>query len=580
MSKRASVSQKSIRHWGRCRRDFPFYAENHLKIVTKSAQLVPFTIRYAQDIVHKKLAKQLQTKGFVKAIILKARQEGISTYTAARFFRRVHLFSHQKAMIIADQKDKGAVLFDIYERYHSNIPDHERPGRKYGEKGMRLVLDNGSSINVETARDAYAARGSTVQALHASEMAFWDKAADTWNSISQAVPDEGSEIIIESTANGVGNFFHQMWEAAEQGQSDYIAIFLPWWIHEEYTSPNATQEELDAVIHSVDEFEREAQDKGIPWEGHLHKLTPYQLVWRRKTIANKCAGNVLMFQQEYPATAREAFIVSGNTFFSPEALQHYETRTQEPIARGNFIEEGGIIRFEESARGYVRIWEWPDKNCVYDIGADTAAGKSVGGSASTFSDPDSERGGSDFSCAVVIDAKNFKEVAQVHGRMDTDVFAQQLNAVGRFYASKSHSGGLPALLAVEKNHWSGEQVLKTLKEKYRYPNLYYSRQEGRRFNKPTPVLGWVTSVATRGPLLEGLASAVRNFAIDIYSAETVREMFMFVRGEDGKPAAQEGAHDDRVIATAISLAIAPHAYHSERKDSYSPPETADSATGW
>lgn len=565
----------------RLKNDLPFYAKTCLKITTKGAQLVPLVLNHPQQVVHDKLAEQAREKGYVKAIVLKARQEGISTYVAARFFRRFNLFKNQKAMIVAHQQRPASVLFEIYDRYHRNIPEGLIDPRRYGEKGLRLLLENDSQIEVQTANNVHGSRGSTVHLLHASEVAFWEKPEDTFNSLAQTVPDEGSEIILESTANGVGNFFHQKWEAATAGDDDYIAIFLPWWIYEDYTVQNLSQELRDDILNSTDPFERKAQDEGIEWESEFHKLKPEQLAWRRRTIRNKHAGNELQFRQEYPATAHEAFIVSGNCFFDPEKLEEYQKGIRPPIFRGNFVTDGSGFRFVPNERGYVRIWEMPDTSRIYAIGADTASGRQVSQQATEFSDPESERGGRDFSCADVVDVDSGLQVAQLHGRMDPKEFSEQLRMLGYFYGAESHSGGLPAAIGVERNHWSGETVLKLLQQDHHYPNLYYSRQEGRRFNKPTPVLGWVTSSATRGPLLDGLAMAVREFAIEIPCAETIKEMFTFVRAEDGKPQAQESCHDDRVLALAIAWQIARSPGLTRKASSLPPPEPVGSSpTGW
>lgn len=588
-------------HWAKCLSDFGYYATEYLVIVDKTGVARRFTPNFAQRTVLDKINAQWNERGFVRAIILKARQEGISTFTAGRFFRRVHLVPNQKAMIVAHQKDTGSVLFHIYERFHRHIPEGEIDPRFEGEKGTRLALLNGSQIVVETARDATAGRGVTPQMLHASELGFWDKAEETWVSLTQGIPDNGSEVIIESTANGVGNFFHRMWEDAESGASSFIAIFLPWWIHEEYTLPKeAISKGFRAEIRrSTDPFERAAQDEGIEWEGSLHKLTVEQLAWRRRTIADKCAGSVEAFKQEYPATAREAFLVSGSGFFEPEHLLRYEkgwledgeARGVRPyIRRGNFVDQAGIS-LTTNERGHVRIWSLPDealdreRDARYEIGADTAEGKQVGISGA-FSDDEGERGGRDFSSADVVRIYHHEgrvvreQVAQLHGRLHPEQFAEQLNYLGHFYSMESQGRRIPAMIAVEKNHSSGETVLRHLKHTHNYSNLYYSRQMNRRWEKPTPMLGWVTTKETRMPMLDELAQAVREGTVDIPCAQTIKEMYTFVRGDDGKPVAQDGAHDDRVISLAIAL-------QAGRLHSYEPVigdipeyEPAGSATGW
>src|SRR5512141_913046 len=207
----------------RFRKDLGFYSESTLRIRTKAATLVPLQFNFAQRTVHANITRQLETEGRVRAIVLKARQEGVSTYAAARFFRRIHLYAQQSRLVIADQKKRSQTLFGIYDLFHRSLPPELRPRKRYSAK-HELWFDTrdgqgglNSRIQIETAKDVEAGRASTLQLLHASEFAFWDHPEDVWTGLMQAIPDVGSEVIIESTANGVGNLFHEMWNAAVEG---------------------------------------------------------------------------------------------------------------------------------------------------------------------------------------------------------------------------------------------------------------------------------------------------------------------------------------------------------------------------
>lgn len=413
-----------------------------------------------------------------------------------------------------------------------------------------------SKITVLTSGDPNVGRASTVQMLHLSEVAFWEKGEDSWVSLMSGLPDDGTEVIVESTANGVGNLFHQEWEAAESGASDFIAIFLPWWIQDEY-SRKLTDRQAEELERTLDDVERQAYEDGIFWEGENHKLTLEQLAWRRDTIRNKLRGSVRAFQQEFPANAREAFIVSGNAFFSSEALLEYEKETRKPRWRGNLVpvdkRPTSLGRFEPADGGYLRMWAKPAKDGHYVIAADTAEGKSVTKGSSTFSDPNDEKGGRDFSSADVIRVDTRELVASLHGRMAPELFAEQLAMLGRYYTCPGMGQPVEALIAVERNHGSGQTVLGRLRDHHEYPNLFLERQINKRTNKRTTTLGWRTTQESRPKMLDELAYEVREQMLGIPSADHVREMFSFVRGEDGKPEAQEGTHDDRVISLAITL---------------------------
>jgi hypothetical protein len=109
------------------------------------------------------------------------------------------------------------------------------------------------------------------------------------------------------------------------------------------------------------------------------------------------------------------------------------------------------------------------------------------------------------------------------------------------------------LVAVERNHASGQTVLRELRENWRYQSLYYNRRFNTRMRKATEFLGWVTDSASRQPMLDALAASLREGTLQINSPNTVREMHTFVRNDLGFPEAQEGCKDDRVISMAIAL---------------------------
>lgn len=374
----------------------------------------------------------------------------------------------------------------------------------------------------------------------------------------QAVPRDGSEVIVESTAKGAGGLFHELWEQAQEGSSPWLPIFLPWWVHKEYSFP--CSDEMRALIDgNLDEFEEQALREGIPFEGSVHKLTYDQLAWRRLVIVENFGGDlerlgkdaVRGFQQEFPATAEEAFLVSGACFFDEDALRLATRLAGDPQARGRLVlDEGDLVRLAPSDRGFVRIYEFPHPDKHYVIGADTAEGKLVATRRT-----DNEQGGRDYSAAVVLDVHAHKVVAELHGRMAPEIFAEQLRLLGNYYACGGGRTGLSrhvALIGVERSHSSGQTVLRLLREHYRYPRLFWAREFNKLTKRVGRVLGWKTTTETRMPMLDELAMLLRQGKLDIPSKDIVREMVTFVTWPDGKPAAEEGCHDDRVIALAIA----------------------------
>lgn len=554
------------------RGDLDLYARTCLKIRNKDASLVPLRFFDAQRLVHSRISAQRKATGRVRAVILKARQEGVSTYTAARFFRAMHLWQGRKAMVVADSLERTGVLFDIYQRYLQSLPAEIAPSSKATAQRKRMAFAHDSELSVRPASDTEAGRAQTIHLIHASEIAFWGSAgvdaSATWTSLMQAVPRLGSEVIVESTAKGAGGLFHRIWEEAENEQNGWIAIFLPWWIHEEYEFP-CSEEMREIIDANTDEFEKQALTEGIWFEGQSHVLSYDKLAWRRQVIVENFGGDrerlgrdaVRNFQQEYPATAEEAFLVSGSCFFDEDALRLMTRTAGEAKARGRLVMENKEVRFVPQKVGAFRVYEFPEEDGHYVIGADTAEGKLVAPNARR----DDERGGRDYSAAIVWDVKARKIVAELHGRMAPELFAEQLRLVGNFYACGGGTTGSTrqvALIGVERSHSSGQTVLRLLREHYHYPRLFWAREFNKLTKRVGRVLGWNTTVETRMPMLDEYGALVRQGIIEIPSKDLVREMVTFVVWEDGKPAAEEGTHDDRVIATAIAIQMAREHRHT------------------
>ncbi len=214
----------------RLRADFRLYALNCLNIRDKAGRIEPFKLNRAQRYAHTKLQDQLESTGKVRALILKGRQQGMSTYVEGRFYWRTSLNKGKQALILTHLQDSTDALFDMTKRYHDLCPDTYRPITRAASAKELSFSELDSGYIVATAGSRAAGRGRTIQYFHGSEIAFWTNAEDHMAGLGQAIPDApDSEVILESTGNGVGNLFHKMWLDAERGRGDYIAIFVPWF---------------------------------------------------------------------------------------------------------------------------------------------------------------------------------------------------------------------------------------------------------------------------------------------------------------------------------------------------------------
>ena len=316
-----SARERAIRQ--RLKDDFAHYALKCLKIRAKSGAVVPFALNKVQRLVHERAEAQLRETGRVRAIVLKARQPGISTYIEGRFYWKVTHRHGVRAFILTHRDQATANLLAIARRFHNNVPAAMRPETKASNA---TELDFGrldSGYRVGTAKADGIGRSDTVQYFHGSEVAFWARAEEHVAGALQAVPDKpGTEIWLESTANGIGGAFHNLWRAAERGEGDYLPIFIGWFLHEEYRAA------CPAGWRPPEAFAA---------YGAAHGLDREQLYWAWSKNAELALAESLStddicwrFCQEYPATAEEAFQTSGDDSFIPSALVLAARKFQAP----------------------------------------------------------------------------------------------------------------------------------------------------------------------------------------------------------------------------------------------------------
>ena len=331
--------------------DFEFYARNCLFIRHKDdGQLVSLVLNKAQQYIHSKIEAQRKQKKRVRAIILKGRQQGCSTYTEARFYWRVTHRPGVRAFILTHEAESTSTLFDMAVRYHDNCPEFVRPSTEASNAKELVFGDLDSGYKVGTAGNKGVGRGNNLQYFHGSEVAFWPHAEEHAKGILQAVPRANeTEIILESTANGLGNYFHQMWQSAESGDSDFLPIFVPWYWQEEYRADDVGSFEANDEEQSL--MDQYGVDEG-------------QLLWRREKVAELSVNGMdgyKAFKQEYPFTAAEAFQNTGEDgLIKPDDVM--KARKTECIGIGPKVlgvdpARGGADRVGFAIRKGRRAWD-------------------------------------------------------------------------------------------------------------------------------------------------------------------------------------------------------------------------------
>lgn len=436
-------------------------------------------------------------------IILKARQLGITTYIAARFFVATLLRPGTVTLQVAHTLESAQQIFRIVHRFCTALDPDVISAYVVERANVRELAFTGhdSRYIVDTAGNRNAGRGLTIQNLHASEVALWPHdPAETMAALSAAVAPGGT-IEIESTPSGAGGFFHREWlraTAARDGApGGFTPHFFPWWLEPLYKAmvlPGSPLEPLtEEEAHLVERF----------------GLSPEQIQYRRylrETYADRAP-------QEFAEDPASCFLASGRPVFDLPAIEERLRRLPEPVA----------VR----ANGAELVWRDAEAERDYILGADVAEGLDAG----------------DFSAAVVIDRATGLQCAELLARWPIPKFAAAVAELARRYNT--------ALIAVERNN-HGHAVLHSLVHDHHYPNLY-SHPEGAGRHRER--LGWPMNAQTRPLAIGALERMFRDSPEAFASRRLLEQCRNFVYLDSGKSGALPGEHDDLVIAAAIALAV-------------------------
>jgi len=312
----AFASERLKHYHQRLATDFPFAARWTLKIRSKAGAMEPLILNDAQRYIHDQVEKQRMATGRVRAIILKGRQQGCSTYVGGRYYWKTTHLAGKATFILSHEASTTEKLFQMVERYHKNCPDAVKCQTDVANQRRMVFAGLGSEYFVGTAGNQDVGRGGTVQFLHASEAAFYPGNSGFSTGLLQSVPDEdGTEVFIESTANGMDPLFYPMCMNALQGKGEYILIFVPWFWQREYRKK------------LPEGFVKEPKEAEL---AELYRLDDEQIYWRRMKIFE--LKDELMFMREYPCSVEEAFTVSGDSLIPMlQVAQARKARIESPV---------------------------------------------------------------------------------------------------------------------------------------------------------------------------------------------------------------------------------------------------------
>ena len=483
------------------------WIEANLQIRTKDRRVIPLHFNPAQvDYYEGRTARD---------IILKPRQLGFTTLVCALFFADTLLRPNTTSILVAHDLESAQKIFRIVQLFWERLPQAER--RRAGKPRFSNRREFhwprlNSSFFVGTAGNPRFGHGLTINNLHCSEVARWSDPEESLVALLEAVPADG-RVILESTANGLGNYFHTLWSEAKAGANGFKPQFYVWWEDPTYAlAVDASQ--VEEIRQSLSESELNLVTR--------YKLTLEQIAWRR----DKQRDLRDRFAQEYPEDDLTCFLASTRGCFDLERLRQAAARiaaAAAPVRVGVIQSKAGDVAI---APGILLVWQKPIEGRIYVIGADVGEGLA----------------GGDASAACVLDRETGAQVAELHGRVPPERFAQQLNLLGRWYNA--------ALLAVERNN-HGHSTLNTLRNVCRYPRLYYHVRYDQT-GKGKPMLGWPTDQATKPILVDDLAAAIAGEHPLVHSPDLVDECLTFVTTDTGSQEAQEGKFDDRVMAAGIA----------------------------
>lgn len=524
--------------------DFEFWAATCVNITHKlTGQIQPFILNRAQRHLLEAIETQRRRCRPLRIILLKARQWGGSTLIQI-YFAWIQIIHRQNfnSLICAHVKDTAATIRGMYSLLLDQYPTHQWPGegkpslRPFeGSANTRVINGCGACITLASCDNQDAARGHNYSLAHLSEVAFWKQSQrHTPTSLVRAICsgialEPYTFVALESTANGVGNYFHSEWLRAVKGLSDKTPVFVPWHMIDIYSLP--LSEHPNDFAATLTDYELSLWHAGA---------TLQAINWYRHKLRETGQHHLMM--AEYPSTPDEAFASSANAVFATQSVERLRQNCTDPtpvtIAGNTPTGPGALVnvglRDNTDPDRIVQLWDLPDRHAHR---SDYIVTVDIGGRSAS----------ADYSVVAVIDRRSTpKVVAQWRGHIDHDLLAWHAAAIARFYRN--------ALLVFESNtlESTDDHSAFILDSLYRhYPNLYTRPCTDGSQRR----LGYHTNRASKTAAIDGLIAAVRDGTFIERSSQACDELLQYQRLPGGVYAAQPGCHDDILMTRAIALHV-------------------------
>ena len=589
----------------RIKHDFPFWAALYVMIKRKGGGAdVHFRLNRPQRILIERFERKRLKGKPIRLVLLKARQWGGSTCTQMymAWLQLVHKVG-LNSLIVAHVKDTSEEIKDMFNKMLEEYPvallynlgddydDNEAKLVGVGRGGnISRVPQRNCKIKIGTAERPNSARGGDYNLVHCSEVGLWKK---TEGKSPEEIARSAfggmlllpyTMIVLESTANGTGNYYHREYIAAKEGKSQFEALFISWFMIEQYAMPITADYLAENNITTVPDGSpsgklspiaafaqwlynnrnnntvnstREEPGTYLWWlwnQGATLEAIAWYIQERKKYTDH---GDMA---SEYPSDDIEAFTFSGTHVFKNEDIEQFRAACKPPKFIGEIYgrEDTGKkalekLRFKAEKDGLLWIWqdvEYDEDEMVlyrYLVTVDVCKGHTKRADYSVITV---------FDRLYMMDMDKPTVVAQWYGHIDMDLLAWKAAQIAEYY---DHAKLVIESNTLETNNTKGdaEYILNLIREVY--DNLYARKQSAEDIREKVPLkYGFHTNVATKPVIINNLKTVVREHLYVERDERCLDEYATYVETEKGGFEAMEGYHDDLLMTRAIGLYICFH----------------------
>ena len=537
--------------------DFEYYCFENVKIFDKTtSELIPFKLNRAQRKVLVILENQRTQNKPIRIKLLKSRQWGGSTLIQIYMnWLQIKWRENWNSVIVSDVESQAKAVRYMYKTAIANFPSEKHKFSTVPFEGSSkdiMLKDRGCRIAIGSMQQPDTIRSTSNYMAHLTELGLWKKTEnkepkDVIQSVVGSIPKVPYSLIaLESTAKGVGNYWHNTWIE----NNAYEPVFVGWYEIEHNT---VKVPDIQLFIQSLNEYEKYLFEMGATLEG-IH--------WYRLTLS-ELGGDMWRMQSEHPTTPQEAFQSTGNRVFAPQDVEKFRNQCVPPIAKGKLFaksEKGKEalmdIKFNETPNGDLWIWEFPDnvraglKPAPTKITNRYIVVVDIGGTAKN----------ADYSVITVMDRYLLtkggvpKTVARMRYHLEQSFMAWDAVRIAKYYND--------ALLVIEnnslkKNKNEAENHFTTvLNEIEDYYDNLYTYEDLTKVKEGVPIKwGFHTNSATKPMVISTLRSALKEGGFIDYDSRLYHECDTYEIDSQGAYNAVDGEHDDIVMSTAIALYV-------------------------